>query len=73
MKAPSHCRNPKSSAILQQFQLSTALLQTFNAKQHGTINLQRQSWAPLVWYEIQTGKSKGKMMVSLCFNEGKRA
>jgi hypothetical protein len=60
VKTPSHCINHKSSAILRKFQQSTAFLQTFDAEQHGTINCQRQSWAPLVWYEIHTGKSKGK-------------
>jgi hypothetical protein len=73
VKAPSCYLNHESSAILQPFQQSTALLQTFDAEQHGTINQQRPSYAPLVWYEIHTGKSKQKMMVSLCFNESKRA
>jgi hypothetical protein len=50
----------KSSAILQQFQKSTALLQTFDAKQCGTINQQRQIWALLVWYEIHSNRKKDK-------------
>jgi hypothetical protein len=36
----------------------TALQQTFDAKQHGTINRQRQSWALLVQYEIHSNSKK---------------
>jgi hypothetical protein len=38
-----------------------ALLQTFDAEQHGTINQQRQSWAPLVWYEIHSNRKKNQL------------
>jgi hypothetical protein len=58
VKAPSHHITHESSAILQRFQLLTAHLQTFDAKQGGTINQQRQSWALLVWCEINSNRKK---------------
>jgi hypothetical protein len=61
VKAPSRCLNHESSAILQQFQQSTALLQTSDAEQHGTINQQRQSCAPLAWYEIHSNRKKDQL------------
>jgi hypothetical protein len=38
--------------------MEAALLQTFDAKQRGTINQQRQKWALLVWYKIHSNRKK---------------
>jgi hypothetical protein len=61
VKAPSRCLNHESSAILQRFKPSTALLQTFDAEQHGTINQQRQTCDLLVWYEIHSNRKKDQL------------